>query len=856
MRRRTLNTLCTKQLVDMWSMAPAMPSVHPLSQTTRHQRPVRLYDSSQMLNDFRFALRSLRRRPTFSATVFLTLALGIGTSTAVFSLLDAALIRPLPFKDPSRIAMMWGVAGPQRTVRGASHREIMDWRELNRSFADVAAYDEISLNLRTSGEPRRVEAEMVSASYFDIVGAVAARGRTFTGDEDRVPDARPVAVISHAMWTTQFGGDPGIVGRSITLNDRPVTIVGVTREGFRGISFDTDVWVPMMMMSLTTAPSTLENRGNRWLGAVGRLKPGVTMADAQRDLNRVAERLAAAFPESNRDRGVRLFSLQDAALGTTRDLLVALFAAVMVFLGVACANVMNLQLVRATSRRREMALRVAVGADRGSLLRQLLAEGLTLAAFGAIGGVLFAVWGLGALLPLLPPGALPPWVAPSVDWRVLAFATVLTLACGVLFGLAPALETRRLAIGDALKEGARSAAGGITTLRRVGFQQVLVVCEVALALMLLVGGGLMLRSLQRQLAVDPGFRASGVVTAQISLPRQYGRAAVANLGLQLVERLRALPQVQSVALGSDVPLGGNTSAASIYIDGVTDTPVRYYRHRVTPDYFTALGIPLVRGRTFTPADRDSTPLVVVVTEAMAQRYWPNADAVGRRIRFGDATGTEATIVGVVATARFRDLTSSVLTPASEPDVFLSFAQRPDGDFAVVVRTADDPATLTNAIQRELSAIDPGIPLYHAAPLADLLGRQTAAARFGSTLLGTFSIVALLLAAIGIYGVLAFVIGLSRREIAIRLALGATVGRVIALIVRQSMRLVAVGLAVGLAGAYLASGLLSTQLFGVSATDPVTFGVVALLVLGVAVIASYLPSRTAARVDPQLALKSD
>jgi putative ABC transport system permease protein len=837
-------------------MAPAMPSVHPLSQTTRHQRPVRLYDSSQMLNDFRFALRSLRRRPTFSATVFLTLALGIGTSTAVFSLLDAALIRPLPFKDPSRIAMMWGVAGPQRTVRGASHREIMDWRELNRSFADVAAYDEISLNLRTSGEPRRVEAEMVSASYFDIVGAVAARGRTFTGDEDRVPDARPVAVISHAMWTTQFGGDPDIVGRSITLNDRPLTIVGVMREGFRGISFDTDVWVPMMMMSLTTAPSTLENRGNRWLGAVGRLKPGVTMADAQRDLNRVAERLAAAFPESNRDRGVRLFSLQDAALGTTRDLLVALFAAVMVFLAIACANVMNLQLVRATSRRREMALRVAVGADRGSLLRQLLAEGLTLAAFGAIGGVLFAVWGLGALLPLLPPGALPPWVAPSVDWRVLAFATVLTLACGVLFGLAPALETRRLAIGDALKEGARSAAGGITTLRRVGFQQVLVVCEVALALMLLVGGGLMLRSLQRQLAVDPGFRASGVVTAQISLPRQYGRAAVADLGLQLVERLRALPQVQSVALGSDVPLGGNTSAASIYIDGVTDTPVRYYRHRVTPDYFTALGIPLVRGRTFTPADRDSTPLVVVVTEAMAQRYWPNADAVGRRIRFGDATGTEATIVGVVATARFRDLTSSVLAPASEPDVFLSFAQRPDGDFAVVVRTADDPATLTNAIQRELSAIDPGIPLYHAAPLADLLGRQTAAARFGSTLLGTFSIVALLLAAIGIYGVLAFVIGLSRREIAIRLALGATVGRVIALIVRQSMRLVAVGLAVGLAGAYLASGLLSTQLFGVSATDPATFGVVALLVLGVAVIATYLPSRTAARVDPQLALKSD
>jgi len=374
--------------------------------------------------------------------------------------------------------------------------------------------------------------------------------------------------------------------------------------------------------------------------------------------------------------------------------------------------------------------------------------------------------------------------------------------------------------------------------------------------MLLVGGGLMLRSLQRQLGVEPGFRANGVVTAQISLPRQYSRSVRTDIARRLVERVRALPQVQSVALGSDVPLDGNTSAANIFIDGVTDTPIRFYRHRVTPDYFATLGIPLLRGRTFGAPDRDSTPLVVVITETMARRYWPNDDAVGRRIRFGDATGVEATVVGVVGTARFRDLTSSVIAPRSEPDVFVSFDQRPDIDFSLLVRTTDEPATLVSAMQRELSAIDPGIPLYHAAPLADLLGRQTAAARFGSTLLGTFSIVALLLAAIGIYGVLSFVIGLSRREIAIRLALGATVGRVITLIVTQSMRLVAVGLAVGLAGAYLTSGLLSTQLFGISATDPATFAGVALIVLGVAVVASYLPSRLAARVDPQHALKSD
>ena len=844
-------------------MAPAVPFMRRQpSRVSANEYPARdaivarVYPASQMSNDFRFALRSLRRRPAFTAAVFLTLALGIGTSTAVFSLLDAALIRPLPFADPSGIVMLSGVYGPERAVRGASHREILDWRELNHSFSEVAAYDDISLNLRTTGEPRRVEAEMVSASYFDIVGATAARGRTFTPDEDRVPDERPVAVISHAMWTTRFGSDPGIIGRSITLNDRPLTIVGVMRDGFRGISFDADVWVPMMMISLTTAPSTLENRGNRWLGAIGRMKPGVTMSGAQRDMDAVAARLATAFPESNQERGVRLSTLQDAALGSTRDLLIALFAAVMVFLAIACANVMNLQLVRATSRRREMALRVAVGADRGALLRQLLAEGLTLAALGAAGGLTLAVWALAALLPLLPTGALPPWVTPSVDWRVMAFTTVMTLACGVLFGLAPAFQARRLVIADSLKEGARSAAGGITTLRRFGAQQLLVVCEVALALMLLVGGGLMLRSLQRQLGVEPGFRANGVVTAQISLPRQYSRSVRTDIARRLVERVRALPQVQSVALGSDVPLDGNTSAANIFIDGVTDTPIRFYRHRVTPDYFATLGIPLLRGRTFGAADRDSTPLVVVITETMARRYWPNDDAVGRRIRFGDATGVEATVVGVVGTARFRDLTSSVIAPRSEPDVFVSFDQRPDIDFSLLVRTTDEPATLVSAMQRELSAIDPGIPLYHAAPLADLLGRQTAAARFGSTLLGTFSIVALLLAAIGIYGVLSFVIGLSRREIAIRLALGATVGRVITLIVTQSMRLVAVGLAVGLAGAYLTSGLLSTQLFGISATDPATFAGVALIVLGVAVVASYLPSRLAARVDPQHALKSD
>jgi len=810
-----------------------------------------------MLNDFRFALRMLRRRPTFTAAVVLTLALGIGTSSGVFSILDAALIRPLPFADPSRLAMLWGVAGPERDVRGASYPEIVDWRTLNHSFSDVAAYDDISLNLGTGGEPRRVESEMVSASYFGILGVSAARGRTFTADDDRVPDAQPVAVISYALWTTQFGSDASVVGRSITLNDRPFTIVGVMRDGFHGISFDTDVWVPMMMISLTSSKGTLESRGNRWLAAIGRFRPGVDLPSAQRDVDAVARQLAVAHPETNRDRGVQLFTLQDSALGPTRQLLVAMFAAVLLFLLIACANVVNLQLVRATSRRREIALRVAVGADGARLVRQLLAEGLTLAAVGAIGGVALAVWGLGALLPLLPDGALPRYVDPSLDWRVAAFATALTVVCGVIFGLAPALAVRRLTVADSLKTGARSAAGGITSVRRLGAQQLLVVSEVALALVLLVAGGLMVRSLRRQLDVDPGFRADGVVTAQLALPRtRYPAPARVRFVNELLARVRELPQIESAAIGSDIPLGGNSNAGPLVIDGVTPEPVRSYRHRVTPDYFATLGIPLVRGRAFTAADRDSAQDVAVVSAAMARRFWPGLDPIGRRFRFGDATGPEATVIGVVETPRFRDLTTDLTAQSSEPDVFYSFAPLSDADLSLVVRTSGDVVSVMAAVQREVNGIDPGLPLYRLTRMSDLLARQTATARFGSTVLGSFSAVAMLLAAIGIYGVLAFVIGLSRREIAIRLALGATRGRVIRLIVRQGMTLVAFGIAIGLVVAYYATAALSTQLFGITTTDPLTFAAVPLVLAAIALAATYLPSRAAARIDPHQALKSD
>ena len=846
-----LNALCALQLTRcvIHGTSRAFVSASPLL-------------PEPMLNDFRYALRTLRRRPTFTAAVVLTLALGIGTSSAVFSLLDAALIRPLPFAEPSRLAMLWGVAGPEREgrrreVRGASFAEIVDWHSLSHSFSDVSAYDEISLNLGAGGDPRRIDAEMVSASYFRILGAVAERGRAFSTDDDRVPDASPVAVISHALWTTQFASDPGIVGRSITLNDRPFTIVGVMSDGFHGLSFDTDVWVPMMMISLTASKGALESRGSRWLGAVGRLRPGVTVDGAQLDVNTVARQLEARYPDTNRERGVQLYSLQDSALGTTRQLLVALFVAVLLFLLIACANVVNLQLVRATSRRREIALRIAVGADAGRLTRQLLVEGITLAAVGAVAGIALAVWGLGALLPLLPAGALPRYVNPTIDWRVVAFAAGLTAVCGIIFGLAPALAVRRLTLSDSLKEGARAATGGIASLRKLGPQQLLVVSEIALALVLLVASGLMVRSLRQQLAVEPGFRPDGVVTANLTLPRgRYAGQARVQFVNELLSRVRTLPQVQSAAIGSDMPLGGNVNAGSMFVDGVTPEPVRSYRHRVTPDYFATLGIPIVSGRSFTAADRDSAQDVAILSAAAARRFWPGQDPVGRQFRLGDATGPRVTIVGVVGTARFRDLTTDLAASTSEPDIFYSFAQLPDVDLSLLVRTSGDQSTVMAAIQREVSAIDPGLPLYQVSRMSDVVARQTATARFGSSVLGSFSLVAMLLASIGIYGVLAFVIGLSRKEIAIRLALGATRARVVRLIVRQGMTLVAIGVVVGLVGAYYATSAISTQLFGVTATDPLTFVIVPLLLATIALVASYLPSRTAARIDPQQALKSD
>jgi predicted permease len=805
-------------------------------------------------HELRYAVRSLRRRPGFTAAVVATLAVAIAASTTMFSLLDAALLRPLPFAQPGRLAIFWGVAGPERAIRGASVPEILDWRAGNRSFSDVAIFDPISLNVRVGDAVERAPAEMVSASYFPLLRIAAARGRAFLPEEDGAAEAHPVAIVSHRLWQTRLGGDPGVVGRTITVNDRQLTVVGVAPEGFGGLSITAELWIPTSMISLTGSPSLITNRGTRWLAAVGRLRDGVALPDAQRDLDAVALRLQDAYPATNKDRGVRLMSLEENYLGTTRPLLRALFGAVILFLLIACANVAGLQLVRAASRGREVALRLALGATRTHLVRQLAAEGAVLAAAGGAVGVLASLWASSALVSLAPEGLLPAYVRPAVDARVLLFALALVGACALVCGLVPALAGARLNLAGALKDGARAAAPGLGRIARPGAQQLFVVGEVALALALLAGAGLMAQSLAAQLAVPPGFDPEGVLVARASLPRErYDAPARVRFAEQLEARLRAIPSVRAASVSSDMPFTGNSSASRLVTDRGEAESIRFYRHAVTPGFFETLGIRLVGGRAFDARDRDGAQDVAIISEAMARRVWPGESAVGHRIRMGRS---EVTVVGVVGTARFRSLTTDLSAPASEPDVYFSFAQLPDRDVEIAVRSRTGALPSAGALREALAAVDPSLPLFAVQPLADVLRQQSADARFGSAVLSSLAAIALFLAGIGIYGIIAFVVGLSRREIAIRMALGAEAREVVALVVRNGMTLAAAGVVLGLLAAAAGARALATQLVGVTTTDVPTFAATSLAVAAIALLATVVPARSAARVDPQLALKAE
>jgi putative ABC transport system permease protein len=804
------------------------------------------------------AVRTLLKRPGYATSVIVTLALGIGGSTMMFSLVDAALLRPFPFADSKRLVAVLGVAGPDLVFRGASFPEVRDWRSMNTTLEHVTLYDETSLNLRLGTEATRVETEMVSASYFPLLGVSAAMGRTFLAEEDAVPDRNAVAVISDRLWRDRFGSDPGVLQRTVYLNDRPVQIVGVMPDGFAGVSFDTDLWVPSMMISLTSAPAVVQNRGTRWLLTLARLRDGISIERAQEDMTRVATLLERQYPDTHHERGAQVRPLRTFMLGDTAGLIAALFSAVILFLVVACANVASLQLARATSRRRELAVRFALGARRWHVLRELLVESIVLSVVAGTIGAILAAWSLGVLVALLPDGTLPSFVRPSIDPRALAFAFASSLAAGALVAVLPGIAASRRDVADALKQGARTVGSGLGSIRHISAQQTLVIAEIALAMTLLTAGALMVRSLDRLTRVAIGFEPGGVIVGRLSLPAaRYAPDARAVFAERLEERLTRIPGARAAAVSSDLPFTGISSAAMLLPDGAaaSSAGIRYYRHFVTPRFFETLGMPVLRGRGFTAQDRQGAPLVAIINESAAKRIAPGEEPVGRRFRLGGPDGPAVEIVGIAGDARFRDLRTDLTSARTEPEVFFPFAQRTDRDIEVAVRTGGETVPSIALLQQAVSEIDNGLPLYRVQTLSGALRQQSSTSRFASGLLVVFSIGSLLLAALGLYGLIAYVVSISRQEIAIRMALGANRGRVTALVVGNGMILAAGGLALGVPGAVGAGWALEDQLFHTSRVDPATLAIVATLLLIVAFIASVLPTRRAVAVEPHAALRS-
>lgn len=810
-----------------------------------------MYD---LIRDTRIGFRALLKRPLFLTTAVLTLALGLGASTAVFSVVESALLQPLPFREADRLAIVWGVAGQERDIRGGSPIEIRDWDEGVDALGPLAYYNATTLNVTgDEGPSTQLSTETVSPGYFSVLGVSPVRGRPLLPEDDLAGVAGST-VISWDFWQRRFGGDPDVVGRTLRLDDVEFTVVGVMPERFRGLSFQADLWTPLGPFR---TPEAMASRGTRWLAAVGRLAPGATESMAQEQLDGVAARLEAEFPDVNRERAAMLIPLRDFYVGPTRGLLLMVLGSVGLLLLIAAANVASLQLVRAVERRREVAVRYALGSGWGPVARQLITESVILALMGGVAGVLLAGLGMGVLLPLVPDGVLPPYADPTVDATVLGFGLVTAVAVGLLFGLAPAVRATGEDPARALREGSRGTTLGLRRGGRSSGQRAIIVAEVALALVLLVSAGLAIDSLRRQLALEPGFDADGVLVARVSLTgAEYDGPTRLSFVDGLVAELEGLSGVEAAAVTTDAPLRGYTGASYIFraedpIDA--DHRIRFYYHPVTPRYFDAVGVPIVAGRPFTPADRDDSPGVVVVSEAFARKVWPGEDPLGRRVTLG---GDTATVVGVAGNVRQRNLTTDLMDPGEDPDVYFSFAQITPRSFDIVVRTGGDPSSLAGAVRRAVTERDRSLPLFDVAPLDTELAAQTALGRMVSALLAVFGAMALIVAAVGIYGVLAFVVRGRRREIAVRTALGARPGSIVRLVVRQGMGLVVVGLVIGFAGSLLVGRLAASLLFGIRPVDAGVLGFTAAALLTVAAVASYLPARQATRIDPQTALADE
>ena len=809
-----------------------------------------------MLQDLRYAVRMMARNPGFTAVAVFALALGIGANTAMFSVVDAVLLRPLPYDEPDRLVMVWETNFTNAVTRSqVSPVTYTEWRDNSGLFEEVAGWWYPQLNLTDAqGDPERARAIDVTDRFFAVLGADALVGRTFLPGEDQ-PQAESVVVIGHALWQRRFGGEASALGEVVRLDGVPHAIVGVMPPGF-DYPNETEVW-----RGLSWDPSQ-HSREARFFEVVGRLRPGLDRVQARADLDALAVRLAADYPDSNRGWGALLVPLHEQLVGDVRPALLVLFGAVGFVLLIACANVANLLLARASVREKEIAIRLAIGASRGRLVRQLLTESLVLAFVSAVAGTLLAwvaVRGFTAANPI----DVPRLGGVALDARLLLFTFTVASVTAVLFGLVPALQASRSNVGAAVKDGARES-GASAGSRRV--RTLLVVSEVAIALMLLVGAALLLKSFGRLQEVDPGVRPTNVlsVNLQLSSAAYPEWSSVSDFYTRLVERVETIPGVRSAASTAFLVLEQGWPVDTVVdgqIAGEPGTEPKLQYHQVSPRYFETVGVPLLSGRAFTDRDDEDAPGVAILNQAAVRRLFPTEDPLGRRIvRVADGIGPlgrnlldsrEVEIVGVVADAKNTSLTTDV-----EPALFLPQRQFAYRSMHLVVRGEGPPLGLVGPIRETVRGLDLAVPLADIKTLDQYLGAQLAQPRFSMVLLSIFAALALVLASVGLYAVMAYSVSRRRRELGVRLALGAQRGQILGLVVRQGMVLAVSGVAAGLLGSFVTSQLLQSLLYGVSPTDIVAFGSVTAVLLGVALLASYVPARRATAVDPVTALRAD
>jgi putative ABC transport system permease protein len=807
---------------------------------------------ADLRQDLRYGLRTLAKNPAFTSIAIVALALGIGANSAIFSVVDAVLLRPLPFKKPEQLVMLWENAThlgfPKNTPSPAN---FLDWQKQAGAFTGMAAMVERSFNLTGVGEPERLDGRRVSANLFDLLGVRAVLGRTFVPDDDR-PGSH-VVLLSYSLWQRRFGSDPSVIGRALALNGESYTVIGIMPRFVQLPGFanrNDQLWVPIAF-----PPEEAAQRGNHFLEVIARMKPGITLKQAQAEMETIAARLAQQYPDYNTRLGAVVVPLHEEVVGDIKPALLVLLGAVGFVLLIACANVANLLLARAAVRQKEIALRLALGASRSRLMRQFLTESVLLAVFGAGLGLLLALGGIRILKTFIP-ATISQVQTINIDARVLIFTALVAILTGIGFGLAPALQASHLNLNDTLKEGGRDAGGGRKGNR---LRDLLVIGEVAVSFVLLIGAGLLINSFFHLRNLEPGFRADHLLTMKVDLsevkyPDRERRAAFFD---EVIRRVRALPGVQSAAVAGNLPLTYNGDSMNISVEGVPDPPPDQ-----RPDvifrangagYFGTMGLSIIRGRDFTDQDKADSKNVVVISEKTAQHFWHGQDPIGRRLKPGSSTSNTPwrEVIGIV-----RDVRQNDFIAAPKMQMYFTYRQLKDlAPNALVIRTSIEPLSLAASARDAIWSVDKDQTVADIDTMEHIVAEAVARQRFSMLLLGLFATLALLLASVGIYGVMTYSVAQRTHEIGIRIALGARRADVLQMTIKQGLRLVGAGMILGLAAAFILTRVLESLLFGISATDPVTFFGISLVLLAVAILASYLPALRATKVDPIIALRA-